>query len=420
MQDLLPLINGTTLLLFGIILSFSFSGVEINRKNASVIAFIYAFCAILQALFYAYINEETVWKIYPLITHLPIILTLILIYKKSIFTSSVSVLTTYMMCQPSKLAASTVSYMTENEIIIQFSYTLTLVITAVISLKILSRHFKELFGNTQKGFSVFATVPIVFYVFDYIVMVFPNIWKNHLIVATEFLPFFICIVFLIFCLVYQGENEKRNLAEKREQIIRISAEQQAKEFETIKEKENEIKILRHDLRLFLGSLSMCINEGDYKKAQDMIASYTSLTKANTTKRFCPFTTINYVLSNFDSKFRAQDITFIHRIEIEELRVDEILLSSIISNALDNALNAQKELAKEKRLVQIVMKDSDGKLLISVKNPYDKEPVFKNGIPITTNEGHGIGVQSIRYITERLNGNYQFSSHNGMFTVRIII
>lgn len=420
MEKLLPLINGATLLLFGVLLSLSFSGVRLSRKNAPHIIFIYIFCAALQGIFYISISEELVWKIYPVITHLPIIIALMTLYKKHLFTAIVSTLTTYMLCQPSKLVSSSLGYFTDNKIITQAAYTLVILLTAIISLKYFVWRFTELFSHTHSGAFLFGSVPIVFYLFDYTVMVFPDIWKDNVAVATEFLPFFICIAFLVFCIVYHGESEKKLLAEKKEAIIKITSEQQAKELDAIREKEREIKILRHDLRHFLSSLSVCINDGELKKANEMIASYSSLTEPADSKHFCPFDTINYILSDFDSKCLAEGVNFLHKIELSELKVDEILLSAIISNALDNALNAQKKLPKEKRLIQLVLKNSDGKLLISVKNPYAEEPIFSDGIPITSNEGHGTGVQSICYMTERLNGNYQFSARDNMFTVRIII
>ncbi len=420
MENVLPIINGATLLLFGILLSFSFAGILINRQTAVRIATMYAFCGILQVIFYVSVSEELVWKIYPLITHLPIILSLILVYKKHVFTSIVSTLTAYMLCQPSKLVSSSVSYFTDSEIIIQVSYTLTLLITAIITLSLLSSRLKELFERTHSGIFVFGAVPIVFYLFDYAVMVFPNIWKDNVAAATEFLPFFICIVFLLFCLVYHSESEKKNIAERKEEIIKITVDQQAKEIESIHEKEQELKILRHDMRLFLSSLSVCINNKENEKATEMISYYAGRVESTGIKRFCKFDTINYILSDFNSKCASAEVNFVHKIELEKIKVDEILLASIISNALDNALNSQKQLPKEKRRVQMVMKDSDGKLLISIKNPYAEEPIFSNGIPVTSNEGHGIGVQSIRYMTERLKGNYQFSAREGIFTVRIII
>ena len=239
-------------------------------------------------------------------------------------------------------------------------------------------------------------------------------------VAAEFLPFFISILFVMFCIVYYKETEKKSDAERKENIIRITVEQQAKELEAIKRSENEMRILRHDLRLFLSSLSACINQDEKSVARELISSYSKLIDGTRVERYCTFDSINYTLSDFYTKCKNDKVEFIHKVELTEIKSEEIILASILSNALDNALNAQKQLSEEKRFIQLVLKNSDGKILISVKNPYEKEPLFINGLPVATSEGHGTGIRSICYMTERLGGNYQFITKDGLFITRIII
>lgn len=39
---------------------------------------------------------------------------------------------------------------------------------------------------------------------------------------------------------------------------------------------------------------------------------------------------------------------------------------------------------------------------------------------SSKEGHGFGTQSIRYVTEKLNGNFQFSVKDDWFILRVIL
>ena len=68
----------------------------------------------------------------------------------------------------------------------------------------------------------------------------------------------------------------------------------------------------------------------------------------------------------------------------------------------------------------MLKNSDGRLLLSVKNLFKDMPAFVDGIPTTDKRGHGYGTQSIRYMTEKLGGKCQFSSQNDMFILRVVI
>ena len=61
-----------------------------------------------------------------------------------------------------------------------------------------------------------------------------------------------------------------------------------------------------------------------------------------------------------------------------------------------------------------------KLLISIKNTFTEKPKMIDGIPYSEHEGHGFGTQSIRYITDKLKGNWQFSIKDGWFILRIVL
>lgn len=65
-------------------------------------------------------------------------------------------------------------------------------------------------------------------------------------------------------------------------------------------------------------------------------------------------------------------------KIDHLAVDVNMFSAILSNALDNALDAQKELPQESRSVRLMLKTSGGKLLLSVENPIAAAPRFDYG------------------------------------------
>ena len=145
----LTIFNAATLLLFGIILSLSFCGIKLNKTNVLIACNIVIFCGIMQAFLFFWLGELVVWKLYPLITHLPIILTTIFVFKNSVFVSCVSVFTTYLLCQPARLVAITVNLFTDNPFVLQVAYTPTLFVTAVISLKFLSARLTELFKSTK-------------------------------------------------------------------------------------------------------------------------------------------------------------------------------------------------------------------------------------------------------------------------------
>jgi len=414
-------IHYTLLLLFGILLSVAFSGIQLSiKKNIFILSAVFAAEGVLQLIIYLSFDELLVWKLYPVITHLPIILLIYLYYHKKIITGFASVCSAYLCCQPAKWLGLLYVNITQNYIAEQIVRIAVLLLFGFVALRYIAPYLSQLFNKDTRSVCILAMVPIVYYLFDYSMGIYTDFWETNHRVAAEFLPFFLCAAFLVFCIVYYKEYEQKADAERKEQIIRIAVEQQAKDLEAIKRSEHEIHLFRHDLRLLLSSLLVCIEGNELNKAKEIIASYSSYIDGTMPKRFCKIDTINYILSDFSAKCSTKNINFIYTVEIEKLKIDELLFSTILVNALDNALNAQELLPAEERSIKLMIKNADDKLLLSVRNPTHRLPEFVDGLPITSQKGHGYGTQSIRYMVQRLGGKCQFTVQDGIFITRMII
>lgn len=419
-ETILFLVYATVLLLYGVYLSASFAGVRFSRQNMGQLFGLCLFCGALQAVAYLTMPPSALWEIYPFITHLPLILFLCLVYRKRVSTAVVAVCTAYLWCQPSKWFGVLTYTLTDSLAAEYLARIFAILVVAFLSLRYFSKLLSVIYNKDTRSVCIFGIMPVFYYIFDYFTMIYTDLWASNNRIVAEFLPFFLGITYTIFCLMYHKEYEQKNDAERNEQIIRITVDAQAKEIEAAKRSEYETKLLRHDMRLLLSNLATCIENGENDKAQEMIATYTTYIQGTKLQHFCQNDTLNSVLSNFDAKCRSEEVRFLPTVELSVLRVDEILFASILSNALDNALNAQKALPPEQRSISLTLKSAHNKLLLSVENPTAVAPTFVDGLPITHRQGHGYGTQSIRYMTERLGGNCQFLMQGDLFVLRVII
>lgn len=420
LESVLFYVHYALLLLFGVYLSAAFAGVRLTTKNTWICLALAALCGALQIAVYACFSEASVWKLYPLITHLPLALLLCLFYRKRVTTALAAICTAYLCCQPAKWFGVFLFYLTGSPALEACARILMLLASAVIALKYAAPYISEIFSKDTRSVCIFGITPVVYYVFDYAAGIYTDFWATSSYVAAEFIPCLLCVTFMLFCLIYHAEYEQKSEAEQKEQIVRVIVEQQAREIEAAKRSEQEIRLLRHDMRLHLNSLALCIETGDREKALQMLSAYASYIEGTTLEHFCENDTVNYVLSDFSARCRAKGIDFSHTVELDEFKADDLLFSSILSNSLDNALNAQDEVPPDRRSVRLLLKNTDGKLLLSVKNPVSKKPVFADGLPISSRDGHGYGTRSIRYMTERLGGNCQFLFQEGQFILRVIL
>ena len=410
----------TLLLIFGAVLSAAFSGISLTKGNLIRWGLVTALSGGLQIGFYMVLGEQDVWQWYPFITHLPMVLALFLLFDKPFSVSVAAMAFAYLCCQPARwfgLAASTFS---ENLLVEQLVRIVALLITMGVILRWFAGKIARIYSHRQKSSWVFGITPVIYYLFDYAVGIYSSLWADNHQLVVEFLPFFLCAGHLLFCTVYYREYELKNEAELKEQLLRIVMEQQSKEVETIRRSEADIRLLRHDLRLFLNSLSTCIETSDKETARKLISGFSDRAEASSIKRYCQNDTLNYVLSDYAAQCREKEVRFQCRIELAELTADEILFSSILANALDNALNAQKDLPSDKRKIRLMIKNNSGKTLLCVKNRFKETPVFQDGLPVTSRKGHGYGSQSIRYATEKLRGNCQFVVEDDWFVLRVVV
>lgn len=420
MENLLFFVHGALLLLFGISLSAAFAGIRFTKKNTFLFLGLCAFCGGLQLIAYALFTASALWELYPVNTHIPLILFLCIVYRKKVTTAMAAVFTAYLCCQPAKWCGVLAIYITNSTVAEYLARITALLIVSFITLKYLAIYLSEIFNKDTRSVCIFGMMPMIYYLFDYATVIYTDLWTSNNRVIAEFLPFFLGITYMIFCSVYYREYEQKTDAERKEQIIRIMVDRQGKEIEAIKRSEQEVRLLRHDMRLLLSSLAVCIENGEHDKAQEIISSYSSHIEGTKVEYFCKKDAVNYVLSDFAAKCRAKNVVFTYTIEVDEMKTDEILFSSILSNALDNALNAQEGLGEGMRNIRLMLKTDHGKLLLSVENPTADSPAFADGLPITTRKGHGYGAQSIRYMTERLGGNCQFTMQDNTFIVRVVI
>ena len=416
--DLVYFLHYGLILLFGILLSFAFCGIRVY--HILLIGALFVVCGSLQLGGLMLWNEAVIWKLYPLITHLPLVALLYFYYHQRISTALAAVSSAYLCCQPAKWCGLIVLAITEQPIAEYLTRIATLIVMSFVILRWISDSLARIFHKDNRSVFIFGMVPLVYYLFDYSMGIYTNNWIAFNQVALEFLPFFLCFVYLMFCFVYYKQYEQNADAQRSEQIIRITVEQQTKELEAVKRSDTEVRMLRHDMRMILSSLGLCIDEGDLENAKQIIRGYISRIDGTTYQRFCTHDMINYVLSDYHGRCKAMEIPFSYTIDVETLKVDEIQFCSILSNALDNALNAQKTLTSEKRNVRLLLKSTEGKLLLSVSNPFDTPPVFVDGLPVSDQKNHGYGTQSIRYLSQRLGGNCQFTVEDNRFITRVIL
>lgn len=407
------------LLAFGISISLAFAGIKHSKRTFPVNLGFYVLCGLLQILVYCTFGEDFSWKIYPLMTHVPIGLFLHFYYHKHPITALTAITSSYLFCQPANCFGIIFEEFFNNEAAEYTIRILVLVISGIIAVWLFVPNCRKTFARDKRSILIFSIIPVLYYIYDYSLGIY-SATQVYERITSEIMPFILCMVYIFFCIIYSKENEQKSEAEYKEHLFQLTVDQQSKEIDSMKRSQQEIRLLKHDLRLILRSILVCLENNDSAAAKKIINEHIAVVDPPVVGQYCGNVILNYIISDFATKCEKTQINFLPTIAIDTLSIDEIAFSSILSNALDNAFNAQEDVPAAEKKIKLMLKESDGKLLLSVKNTYQKAPIFVEGLPISTAPGHGYGVQSIRYTTERLGGKCQFTVQDKYFVARVII
>ena len=330
----------------------------------------------------------------------------------------IAVTSAYLCCQISNWTTIFVSsfiHGTENII-----YSLSLVISFCLIVRFIYLPISQLLKKKSIELFSFGIIPIFYYVFDYVSTVYTQLLYLGNKITVEFTPFLLCICYFIFCTVYFKQYEEKQRIETNNKLMYMKQTQVEKEMTLMEENEKKIVLIRHDMRHFLNNILNDLENNQNEHAIEYIHTLFDSLDQTVRKQYCLNDTVNMIITSYESRFQKEKIDFHYQLSIpKKLSISDIDLTSILSNALENALKAVL-LLNDYRFIQLTMEEKCGKLLISVENNYLNEPIFVEGIPISKEKNHGFGSQSIVYTVEKLNGNCQFSVNRHRFILRVVI
>ncbi len=419
--EILSFLHNATTLLFGVYISAGFLGIKMTKKNVLAL---FIFSCVIGSV---YISSYLLWgravteQIYPLIIHLPLILFLTFYFKYKFALSSLSALTAYLCCQISNWVGIAVLNATRAEWAYYTARIITTVTVFIVLMRFVSDATAQLLQKPTKSIIILGLMPFVYYLFDYSAGVYTGLLYSGNKVVVEFLGFILCIFYILFIFLYFKEYEEKTEAQQCTRLMEMKRTQIEKEIQATRRSQQAVSILRHDMRHLLLNISTFIDNNELDKAQAYINEIIVTTDKTSMHKYCKNEIVNMILSSHESDFSGLGIDFKYSIQIPEtLPFSDVDITSILSNAIENAIQAVTQLPEEKRTIKLDMYVNDGKLLISLKNPFAQKPKMIDGIPQASRQGHGIGTQSIRYVVEKLKGNCQFSLTDTMFILQIVL
>lgn len=415
------LINLISVGVFGMVLSIAFCDIFWTWKKRLLMAGSIAVILMVQGMIYFGVNSEIVEYMYPLITHLPLSVTLCILSKRFIWPT-VSVLTAYLCCQTRRWLALFIAAIFSGDSVMQNMSELMMTIPILlILLRFIAPSVRSISHDTTSVQIQFGLVPALYYGFDYLTRIYTNLLLEGVLAAVEFMPFVCSVAYLVFVVRISTERRICSRLEQTQENLNMQITQAVREIEALRESQQKTRAYHHNLRHHLQYLSSCIENERLEQAQGYIREICSEIEANKVSVFCENEAANLIFSAFAGRIREYGISFRIKADIPQtIFVSESDLCVLLSNALENALHAcqkQKENGLSGR-IEVLSYEKNGKIFLQFINSCNTEVTFVHGVPVTSKPGHGIGVRSICAIVEKYGGIYGFSLKDDCFILRV--
>lgn len=419
--DILGGINYGLVFFFGTSLSVSIAGGCKTRRDWAVL---FALCPIflaLQTLSWLILGLDVTKQLYPLLIHLPLLLVLVFGLKRPVSISLVSICAAYLCCQLPRCGGITVTAVTGSPLAGQVVY---IVIIAPIFLFLL-RYFvpsaRDTMAQSPRSLFLFGGLPMIYYVFDYSTAIYSDLLYSGSEAVAELLPTAVGLLYMVYTTAYRQQLQRQTQTELLNSLMAGQLKQAKMEIASLRQADAQSAIYRHDMRHHLAAVNAFLADGRIQQAEEYIRQVQADIETITPKRFCANELINLLCSSFSAKAERMGV----RLTLEAalpgaLDVSDTELCALLSNGLENALNAVGELKENRRWVEFYCGIRAGKLLIEIKNPYAGQISFRDGLPEATQSHHGLGCRSIQAIVKRSRGLCNFAAENGIFSLHIVL
>lgn len=375
---------------------------------------------ILQGICLQFWGMKMVWTVYPLITHLPIMLLLTLYFKARWDTTLASMVITYAMCQILRWIGLVINAFDLYPLVgfilhISFCHLVFLFFDHYC---IPSMH--SIVTGSANLIRWFASLPSLYYVYEYFMILTQQ--KYACITAfNELLPTAMVFFYILFVINSRKEMHKRKQAEHQAEILERELSQAGHEIAVLRTIETQTAIHRHDLRHHLAIISGLIRAQNSAQAVAYIREVEDSIDHIVSEKFCENETLNLLFGSFKTKADKSGISVkIQAALSPDLEIPDMELCALLSNGLENALHASLSLESSAAFIDVFCGTKQNKLLIEIQNAFEGEVKFQDGIPLSKESGHGFGCRSIQSIVLRRKGICSFETKNGVFMLRIAL
>ena len=277
--------------------------------------------------------------------------------------------------------------------------------------------------NFAQTWYVFWVLPLMFIVLNlFMIPIYPTtLYTGRVLQGYIVLSIALLVLLFVFNTIFllMATSLNRNARLRQENQL-LSLQQQR--YENLKTAIEEARQARHDMRHHLNHISILAEENDMETLKAYLAQTVSRIP-DLDMHFCENRAADSVLGYYCALAKREGIPFSAQIDLPQtLPVDELDMCLVLSNLLENALEASLRTVPVRRWMKVnAYVHAERLLLMQVENACGGEIKETNGVfRSSKRKGNGIGIQSVRHIAEKNGGASTFACQDGVFCAKIML
>ena len=235
---------------------------------------------------------------------------------------------------------------------------------------------------------------------------------------TMLLTFGMSVAVLVHIAIVQMFNDQ--VVQRQNSRYRAQLEQQRAE--ALLDSYTEQRRLTHEFTNHMTALTALLDQGDLKGAQAYIASVSKAVAAGTTIMDTHNPLLDSILSKkYEEAAKVGVNIYFDLCDLKRMPFDSMDMVIVLSNLLDNAVEAADRVEKGDRWITVKMRKAGDMVFIELSNSMTGRPSVKDNRLVTTKRegtGHGLGLKSAERVVERYGGSLVCEYGDGVFTVLV--
>ena len=219
--------------------------------------------------------------------------------------------------------------------------------------------------------------------------------------------FYVVSIGWVLAMEIAGQFRMRLQLEGRVESVTRMMEVQKAYYPEILDKEEELRAARHDFHHHMSVIRELANAGDVKKINEYAQSYDERLGIKTETSYCGHYVIDMLLRMYDGLARRQDTLFnVDAVLPESLPFEDADICVLMSNLLENALEASLAIPESKRWISARIRCKLNHFGIEIENGFDGviETSGDRYISRKQKGREGIGIASVHSVCSRYGGS----------------